>query len=91
MLKSQMNQVLSTLERQGFLCRSRSQADRRQVELTLTPEGETAYLQAHRQVEVLLKELVDRLGTEAALALAQQLEQSIAAIQDIYAQQKGTL
>ena len=46
LLKSQMNQVLSALEKQGYVVRSRSSSDRRQVELTLTDTGEAAYRQA---------------------------------------------
>lgn len=92
LLKSQMNQVLSSLERQGYICRSRSQADRRQVELRLTPSGLEAYQEAHRQASVLLRELVDRIGIDRADALTQQLSDVIAAIQDIQEnRQKGTL
>lgn len=39
LLKSQMNSVLSSLEKQGYLTRSRSPRDRRQVLLTLTSAG----------------------------------------------------
>ncbi len=89
LLKSQMNQVLSSLERQGYIVRSRSLRDRRRVELWLTEEGRRAYQEAHRQASALLEELVSRIGKESADALTEQLCHAIAAIREI--QQKGTL
>lgn len=91
LLKSQMNQVLSSLERQGYLIRRRSEADRRQVHLCLTESGREAYHAAHRQAAVLLTELVNRIGVEKADTLTAQLTQIIAVIQDIQERQKGTL
>lgn len=91
MLKSQMNQVLSSLERQGYLTRSRSRTDRRQMDLALTEAGHQAYQAAHRQASALLTELVSRIGTDTADALTAQFDHIIAAIQDIQEQQKGPL
>ena len=91
LLKSQMNLVLSSLERQGYLIRSRSQHDRRQMDLTLTEAGHRAYEEAHRQASQILEALVSRIGTETADALTDQLNHIIAAIQDIQGQQKGPL
>ena len=39
-LKSQMNAILHSLEKKGFLQRKRSQKDLRQIELFLLPEGQ---------------------------------------------------
>ena len=92
LLKSQMNQVLSALEKQGYVVRSRSCSDRRQVELTLTDTGEAAYRQAHQNASVLLGRLVERIGLERAAALTQQLNLVAADIQEIQdSRQKGTL
>jgi DNA-binding MarR family transcriptional regulator len=88
LLKSQMNQVLSSLEKQGFLRRERSAQDRRQVELRLTPAGQQAYLDSRGQVQQLLTTLVDQLGAPRADALAQELTQ---AAQIIQTAQKGIL
>lgn len=92
LLKSQMNQVLSSLERQGYVVRSRSRADRRQVELQITNAGQDAYRQAHQNASALLCQLVERYGREAIDALSQQLNFVAADIQDIQdSRQKGTL
>ena len=88
LLKSQMNQVLSSLEQQGYLARSRSEADRRQVFLTLTDAGYEAYQQAHRQASALLTELVSKIGVETADNLTAQFEHSIAVIQNIQERQQ---
>ena len=91
MLKSQINLVLSSLEQQGYLERSRSRTDRRQVDLTLTEAGRRAYEEAHQQASQLLGELVSRIGIDTADALTGQFDGIVAAIQDIQEQQKGTL
>lgn len=92
LLKSQMNQVLSSLERQGYLVRSRSRTDRRQVELSLTAAGEDAYHQAHQNASALLCKLVERNGRAAIDALSKQLNLVAADIQEIQdSRQKGTL
>jgi DNA-binding MarR family transcriptional regulator len=88
LLKSQMNQVLSSLEKQGFLRRNRSLRDRRQVELWLTPEGERAYLNSRGQVQRLLATLVEQLGESRANALTDELNQAARIIETA---QKGTL
>ena len=92
LLKSQMNQVLSSLEKQGYVIRSRSLADRRQVELSLTAAGEAAYHLAHQNASELLCQLVARNGRETIDALSKQLNLVAADIQAIQdSRQKGTL
>ncbi len=88
LLKSQMNQVLSSLERQGYLMRRRSHTDRRQVELHLTPAGVCAYQEAHRDASWLLTQLVEQVGADHIHTLTLQLEEVSSAIQAI--RQKGT-
>ena len=88
LLKSQMNQVLSSLETQGYLTRCRSENDRRQVFLTLTESGTAAYQKAHEQASALLTELVSQIGTETADQLTAQFDHIIAAIQRIQERQQ---
>lgn len=83
LLKSQMNKVLTTLERKGYLTRTRSQSDRRLFYLRLTPEGETAYRQEHQNIERILSRLIEQLGTERALSAAQELAAITDTLQDI--------
>lgn len=88
-LKSQMNQVISSLEKQGFISRTRSQKDRRQMDLSLTEAGLKAYLSAHAQASELLGHLVEKLGLQFSTDLTRDLNQVVDTILNI--QQKGTL
>lgn len=83
LLKSQMNKVLTALESQGYVTRSRSQADRRVIELRLTPEGKAAYREEHRNVEAILSKLLDRIGEDRALRVARDIDDITAALGDI--------
>jgi len=88
-LKSQMNQVISSLEKQGFISRTRSQKDRRQMDLSLTESGLAAYLSAHAQASELLGHLVEKLGLQFSTDLTRDLTQVVDTILNI--QQKGIL
>lgn len=88
-LKSQMNQVISSLEKQGFITRTRSRRDRRQMDLSLTEAGLTAYLSAHAQASALLSRLVEKLGIEFSADLTRDLNRVVDEI--LHIQQKGTL
>lgn len=88
LLKSQMNGVLASLEKQGYLTRSRSSRDRRQVFLTLTEAGDRAYQKAHKQASDLLQEFVSKIGVKTADDLTAQFEHSIAVIQNIQERQQ---
>ena len=66
LLKSQMNKVLTDMERKGHICRQRSGVDRRQINIRLTYEGKNAYLRTHEQVISLTDRLVDHIGIEQA-------------------------
>lgn len=91
LLKSQMNQILSSLEGRGYITRSRSARDRRQVDLRLTEAGRLAYQEAHRQASDLAAGLVERIGTETADGLTAQFERITADIRELRSEQKGTL
>ncbi|MBQ7785264.1 MAG: MarR family transcriptional regulator [Clostridia bacterium] len=73
LLKSQMNKLLTTLENRGLITRSRSEIDKRLIHIHLTNPGKEAYLQEHKGVEEFLSVLVQRLGPERALAIANDL------------------
>lgn len=74
-LKSQMNAILHSLEKKGFLQRKRSQKDLRQIELFLLPEGRERYLDSHRQTLALVDRLIDEAGQETIQTLIPLLTQ----------------
>ena len=73
LLKSQMNKILTRLEERGYITRVRSAQDKRMIHVQLTPEGERAYLEEHKDVEALLHQLVSRIGADRALSVARDL------------------
>lgn len=83
LLKSQMNKILTALEKQGYIHRVRSKQDKRMIHVFLTAEGEAAYLHEHQGVEVILEQLVSRIGTERALAVSKDLFDIVDALEDI--------
>lgn len=91
--KSQMNLLLGSLEKQGYLRRCRSEKDRRRVELYLTETGKTAYLASHQQGRALIDAIMAQLGEENTRALTAQLEQVNGIIQrELHQRQKkGTI
>lgn len=93
MQKSQMNQILGALERRGYLERHRSESDRRQVLLTLTPQGQQAYACSHQMAHTLLSAVEARLGTQGMQDLANYLEIANATVQEALSaqRQKGNL
>lgn len=91
--KSQMNQILTSLENRGYLSRIRNETDRRQVNLTLTPAGQEAYYAAHRGARELLTAVVARMGHDAAQELVNYLEIANATVQEVLSgrRQKGNV
>lgn len=83
LLKSQMNKILTTLEGNGYISRKRAQMDKRMIHIHLTPEGEAAYLEQHKGVEAFLSQLIDRIGAERALAIANDLSDVTTILDDI--------
>ena len=83
LLKSQMNKLLTSLEHRGLIVRSRALADKRQIHIRLTPEGETAYREEHKGVEAILNKVIERLGTTRALDIARELTDVTAIVDDI--------
>lgn len=67
LLKSQMNRILTQLERNGFILRSRDEEDKRRIIISLTPAGAEAYRTQHGEIETILQKLVERLGEERTL------------------------
>ena len=93
MRKSQMNQILTSLEGQGYLLRSRNEKDRRQVNLTLTHDGLEAYMRSHEKAHALLDAVVERLGDQEAEKLTRNLQIANAIAQEQIAsrRQKGNV
>lgn len=66
MLKSQMNRTLNLLEEKGIVSRSRSEADRRQVYVTMNWEAAHRYRSQHQRILGLVDNIIRELGEEQA-------------------------
>lgn len=75
-LKSQMNAILSSLERKGVLERRRSERDRRQVELRLSKEGWECFECSHRHSLELADRLIGGMGEDSVRVLLPLLSQA---------------
>ena len=64
LLKSQMNKVLNSLEKQGMVRRIRSEQDKRKIYLELVDENLHRYLDEHERVLAMLSKLIESLGIE---------------------------
>lgn len=74
LLKSQMNKVLTSLERRGYIARARAESDRRLVLVRVTPQGEAAYRSEHARIEAILLRLVGQIGAPRALSVAAEID-----------------
>lgn len=74
LLKSQMNKILTTLEKQQMISRVRAESDKRLIYIYLTQKGKHAYLDEHKKAEGILSELIERLGEQRAANLTNELK-----------------
>ena len=73
LLKSQMNKILTTLEKQNYISRIRANADKRLIHIRLDEERKAAYLVEQRNVESILGTLVDQLGEERVAHITKEI------------------
>lgn len=64
-----MSNTINTLEKRGWLTRTRSQNDRRVVYAEITPEGRAVLQRIHEQVESRLAVLLSGMNSEDAIVL----------------------
>lgn len=83
LLKSQMNKILTTLEKQQMISRARAESDKRLIYIRLTEKGKYAYLDEHKKVEGILSELIERLGEQRAANLTNELRDFIEVLETI--------
>ena len=83
LLKSQMNKLLTTLEGKGFICRARSEEDKRVILIRLTDAGRAAYLAEHEHIAGILSQLIDTLGEDRARALTDGINEAVSALEHI--------
>lgn len=88
LLKSQMNKILTALESRGYITRTRAELDKRMIFIRLTQEGMDAYQTEHQNVEAILNQLVDRIGSHRALFIARELGEITEILDSIISDEK---
>ena len=63
-LKSQMNRILTSLERKGIVSRRRSEADRRCVLVSMSDSQTALYEEQHQQIIAVVAGIIDEMGPE---------------------------
>jgi len=83
LLKSQINKLLTTMERNGLIERKRSENDRRKIEIRLTDRAVALYTAEHARILQILRHVSDQLGAEQTETLAFLLKELVSAIREM--------
>lgn len=80
LLKSQINKILTSMEKRGLIERVRSESDRRKVEIRLRPEAAQIYVTAHDRILKIMDHVCQQLGAAQSEQLTMLLHMAVAAI-----------
>lgn len=83
LLKSQINKILTSMERSGLIERVRSQSDRRRIEIRLLPKAMETYQASHEGILDIMNHVCGRLGDENTRLLTSLLQEAVAAVDAI--------
>ncbi len=89
LLKSQVNKILTSMEKQGLIERVRSDNDRRKMEIRLKPEAADGYLAAHARILKIMGYVCEHLGEEQAQQLTVLLREAVLAIDHMPVSESG--
>lgn len=80
LLKSQINKILTSMEKRGLVERVRSENDRRKMEIRLKPGAAEGYMAAHARILKIMGHVLDSLGTQQAQQLTVLLREAVRSI-----------
>ena len=80
LLKSQLNKILTSMEKQELIERVRCQNDRRKIEIRLKPGAEEIYIQAHERILKIMQHVCSSLGEEQSRQLKTLLNAAVRSI-----------
>ncbi len=76
LLKSQMNQLLTRMEKRELITRTRNSGDRRKIDIALSEKGKADYLKEHVVIEQLLEQVALGMGSKKIHDLSELLDQA---------------
>ena len=91
MLKSQMNKVLSSLEKRGMIERFPANDDRRKAYIRLRDEEISAFEKVHENSIGLVDQFIAAVGRDTAKSLAEELPRAAEAMDGIMAKEREKL
>ena len=83
LLKSQINKLLTTMEKEGLIERRRSDLDKRKIEIRLTDHAVMLYEKEHERIMKLIAHVCRRLGPEQSENLTFLLKEAVEAINEM--------
>ena len=86
LLKSQLNKVLTLMEKKGLIERIRSEEDKRKVFLKLCEENLSFYLEEHKKVMEIVHAVCTVLGEEKAKLLTELINETVAVVDNFNSQ-----
>lgn len=72
-LKSQMNRILTQLEKKNLITRERSSEDKRKIYVSLSAQQSNAYLKQHAEILTLLDAIIEKFGEEQTMEIIRAL------------------
>ena len=83
LLKSQINKILTTMEKDGTIERVRSESDRRKIEIHLREEGLRRYVDEHERILQIIGHVRSRLGAAQADQLTRLMNETVKAVREM--------
>lgn len=84
-LKSQMNAILTSLEKRQLILRHRSQEDRRQIAVEMNPDGMDVFMECHERSLALVEGVLQKVGPEEGDAAVTMLNKLADAFEEMLA------
>jgi len=83
LLKSQINKLLTTMEKNGTIERVRSESDKRKIEIRLCEEGARQYVEEHARILKIICYVHSRLGDAEAEHFTQLMNETVKAVREM--------
>ena len=83
LLKSQINKLLTNMEKSGLIERVRSAEDKRKIEIRMREEAVSLYEEEHERILRIIEHVSRRLGPQQAQTLTALLNETVAAIMEL--------
>lgn len=84
LLKSQVNHILTGMEKRGFIERVRSTTDKRVIYVHLLEAGQSAYMKEHARVMEILRAIYETLGADKTSELTMLIKQATAVVNNYH-------